>query len=74
VTGPNDDRPRLLTRAFWLTMALAALSFIAAGLVVTLGPRLLATRASPPQHHGAPLAGAARSAKDGHARSSLGPP
>jgi hypothetical protein len=73
MTGPDDDRPRLLTRAFWLTMALAALSFIAAAVVVSLGPRLLAARPSSPAH-AAPLAEEARSAKDGHARSSLGPP
>jgi hypothetical protein len=73
VTGPDEERPRLLTGAFWLTMALAALSLIAAGLVVSLGPRLLATRPAAPAH-AAPLAGAARGAKDGHARSSLGPP
>jgi uroporphyrinogen-III synthase len=68
------DRPQLLTRAFWAMMALAALSFIAAAVVVTFGtPRLLATRPAPPAH-ATPLAAGARDAKDGPARSPLGPP
>jgi hypothetical protein len=73
MTRPDDERPRLLTRAFWAMMALAALSFIAASVVVSVGPRILATRPAPPAH-AAPLAGEARGAKDGHARSPLGPP
>lgn len=73
MTGREPEQPHLLTRPFWAMMALAALSFIAAAMVVTLGPRFLAPRPAPPAH-AAPLAGEARGAKDGHARSPFGPP
>jgi len=73
MTPRVDDRPRLLTRAFWVMMALAGVSFIAAAVVVALGPRLLAAHPVT-SVHAPPLAGTPRSAKDAHARSPLGPP
>jgi hypothetical protein len=74
VTGRDTDRPRLLTRAFWAMMALAALSFLAAAVVVVaIGPRHLAAKLGPPAR-AAPLAGAARGAKTAAPDPSLGPP
>ena len=46
MTSP-PDRPVLLTRAFWLMMALAAASLVAAAVVASLGPRLFGPRPPP---------------------------
>ena len=73
MTGPDADRPRLLTRGFWAMMALAALSFLAAAAMVTFGSRHLAAARGPPPL-AAPLAGSTRDAKTAPPDPSLGPP
>ncbi len=67
MTGGSARHAGLLSRPFWVMMGLAMLSFVAAAVVVTLGPRLLppkapATVATTPAVS-APLARAARGAK-----------
>ena len=71
MTGRGDGRPRLLTRGFWAMMGLAALSFLAAVVVVTVGSRHLAARPERATRP-APLAGAARGAKTAAPQSPLG--